>query len=59
MHENSHIVNLKKRNTSFGKFGNSVTFKLKDKSTTKKLGNYMKKNKIMINYSYQNLLKIF
>ena len=36
----------------FGKFGNSVTFKLKDKSTTKKLGNYMKKNKIMINYSY-------
>ena len=54
---------FKKRDIlAFGKFGNSVTFKVKDKLIAKKIGNFMKKNKIIINYSYpkpfENFLNI-
>ena len=47
---------------AFGKFGNSVTFKVKDKFIAKKLGDFMRKNKIIINYNYtkpfENFLNI-
>ncbi len=45
---------FKKRNIkSFGNFGNSVTFKLKNKKITKKIGNFLERNKILVNYKYQ------
>ncbi len=44
---------FKKRNIkSFGNFGNSVTFKLGSKKDVKKIGNFLKKNKILVNYNY-------
>lgn len=54
---------FKKRDIpAFGKFGNSVTFKVKNRTIAKKLGEFMKNNKIIINYSYpkpfENFLNI-
>ena len=44
---------FKKRNIrSFGNFGNSVTFKLENRKNVKKIGNFLKKNKILVNYNY-------
>lgn len=44
---------FKKRNIkSFGKFGNSVTFKTINYKSTQKIGDFLKKNKILINYNY-------
>jgi histidinol-phosphate aminotransferase len=45
---------FKKRNiAAFGKFGNTVTFKVKSKSEAQKIGNYLKNKKILINFNYQ------
>ena len=45
---------FKKRNISaFGKFGNSVTFKVKSKFVAQKIGNYLKYKKILVNFNYQ------
>ena len=53
------IESSRKRNIpAFGSFGNSVTFKVKNSITAKKL-RFLKKRKIIINYKYKNLLKIF
>ena len=45
---------FKKRNIkSFGMFGNSVTFKSINHISAKKIGNFLKKNKILVNYNYK------
>ena len=44
---------FKKRHIfSFGRFGNTVTFKVKESSVAKKIGNFLKKKKILINFNY-------
>lgn len=51
---------FKKRNIeSYGKFGNSVTFKVKNKISAKKIGNYLKKKNIIINYNFQKPFENF
>ena len=44
---------------AFGYFGNSVTFKVKNNFSAKKIGNFLKKRKIIINYSYQKPFENF
>ncbi len=45
---------FKKRNIkSFGMFGNSVTFKSINYKSAQKIGNFLKKNKILVNYNYK------
>lgn len=57
------LKEFKKRNKFVnGKYGNSVSIFFKNKKTLQKLGNYLKKNKIIVNYSYpkpyENFLNI-
>lgn len=51
-------LEFKKRNIkAFGKYGNSVTFKVESNKLAKKIGNYLKKKNIIINYSYKKPFK--
>ena len=49
----AHSEFKKRKIPAFGKFGNSVTFKIKDATAAKSIGESLKKNKILINYNYQ------
>ncbi len=49
----AHVEFKKRGIKAFGNFGNSVTFKLKNKALTKKIGNYLKKKNVIINYNYK------
>ena len=51
---------FKKRNIlSYGYYGNSVTFYCRNNVITKKLGNFLLRNKIIVNYSYFKPLNLF
>lgn len=49
----AHNEFKKRKILFFGKFGNSVTFKTKNRKTAQLIGDFLKKKKILINYNYQ------
>ena len=55
----AHSEFKKRKIPAFGKFGNSVTFKIKDATAAKSIGESLKKNKILINYNYKKPYDIF
>ena len=50
--EYAHRQFKKRKIRSFGNYGNSVTFRFEDNINIKKVGDFLKKNKIIVNYQY-------
>ena len=59
MRGDSLIKNLKKKHKVFRKFWKFGDLKLKKKKITKKIGNFLERNKILVNYNIKNPLIIF
>ena len=50
--EYAHKQFKKRKIKSFGNYGNSVTFQFEDNIKIKNVGEFLKKNKIIVNYQY-------
>ena len=50
--EYAHKHFKKRKIKSFGHYGNSVTFQFENNKKVKKIGEFLKKNKILLNYNY-------